>query len=375
MPIEIECDGFTGSLSSLNGRKLLQCSKWKLFLAALTCGYDGFFKNFGPDWNRRVIHIVGNLLPFLDTRPGGALALSNYYFDVDNSESKHAAYYIGQGLTKLFACQVLNAPKVVHASRSVWQPAAGIALKAPLVTVGRQEADLFAFGPGGIHVLESKGRSVRNGAGRLSASTMSSAMNAAMGQVSAINTVNGLAPTSRSGCVWTLCTSGFRGDVQDPPGAGRDATVAPADILRSNYALFLEADQSRFRNDLIEGYSLIELPGSENSGLYVGIFTEILQAVSTGRVSIETVMSLASGQVTSLSRTPAIEYLEDGTLIFGLDRRDFFAEEQLPPEANDIKGVAKKKRIEEFGWQKGFIAEKEREMVERKAFYSLMTRP
>lgn len=62
---------------------------------------------------------------------------------------------------------VLNAPKVVHASRSVWLPAVGTALKAPLLTVGRQEADLFAFGPGGIHVLESKGRSVRNGAGRL----------------------------------------------------------------------------------------------------------------------------------------------------------------------------------------------------------------
>ncbi len=310
-----------------------------------------------------MIHIVGNVIPFLDTRPGGALALSSYYFDVDNSESKHAAYYIGQGFTKLFACQVLNAPKVVHASRSVWHPAVGTALKAPLLTVGRQEADLFAFGPGGIHVLESKGRSVRNGAGRLSASIMNSAMNDAMGQVSAINTVNGLAPASRSGCVWTLCTSGFRGDVQDPPGAGWDATVTPADILRSNYALFVEADQSRFRNDLIEGFSLIELPGLENSGLYVGIFTEILQAVSNGGVTIETVMSLASSQLTRLTRTPAIEYLEDGTLIFGLDRRDFFTEEHLPPEATDFKEVSQQALKEEINWQTGFTDEKEREMV------------
>jgi len=172
-------------------------------------------------------------------------------------------------------------------------PAVGTALKAPLLTVGRQEADLFAFGPGGVHVLEPKGRSVRNGAGRLIPSTM----NQAMAQVSAINTVNGIAPTSRSGCVWTLCISGIRGDIQDPPGTGWDATVAPAGILRSNYALFLEADQSRFRNDLIEGYSLIELPGLANSGLYFGIFTEILQAVSSGGLAIDTVMSLASSQL------------------------------------------------------------------------------
>ncbi|TBC84244.1 hypothetical protein [Rhizobium ruizarguesonis] len=363
MLVEIECKGFTGSLTTLNGRKCLRCSKWKLFFAALSCGYDGFFKNFDPDWARRVVHIGGNVLPFLDTRPGGVLALSNYYFDVDNSENKHAAYYIGQGFTKLFACQILNAPKVVHASRSVWLPAVGTALKAPLLTVGRQEADLFAFGPGGIHVLESKGRSVRNGAGRLGNSALNSAMNDAMAQVSAINTVNGLAPTSRSGCVWTLCTSGFRGDVQDPPGAGWDATVAPAEVLRSNYALFLEADQSRFRNDLIQGYSLIELPGSENSGLYVGIFTEILQAVSSGRVAIETVMSLASSQLTRLSRTPAIEYLEDGTLIFGLGRRDFFTEEQLPPETTGIKNVVQQELKEEFSWQTGLTADEEQETV------------
>lgn len=361
MPIEVECNGFTGSLCTLNGRKRLQCSKWKLFLAALTCGYDGFFKNFGPDWRRRVLHIVGNVLPFLDTRSGGALALSSYYFDVDNSESKHAAYYIGQGFTKLFACQVLNASQVVHASRSVWQPAVGTALKAPLLKVGRREADLFAFGPGGIHVLESKGRSVRYGAGRLTASTMNSAMNEAMAQVSAINTVNGLAPASRSGCVWTLCTSGIRGDVQDPPGAGWDAIVAPAEILRSNYALFLDADQSRFRTDLIEGYSLIELPGSENSGLYVGIDTEILRAASNGQVAIETVMSMASSQLTRMSSTPAIEYLEDGTLIFGLGRRDFFTEEQLPPQASDMKNVVQQQLNGKFSWQSALTADEGRQ--------------
>ncbi|MBY3389216.1 hypothetical protein [Rhizobium laguerreae] len=363
MPIEIECHGFAHPLSALNGRNHLQCSKWKLFLAALSCGYDGFFKNFGSDWYRRVTHIRGNLTPFLDTRPGRVLALSNYYFDVDNSENKQAAYFIGQGLTKLFACQILNAPMVVHASRSIWKPSVGLALKAPLLTVGRKEADLFAFGPSGIHVLESKGRSVRHGVGRLSGSVMNSAMGEALGQVSAIQTVNGIAPISRSGCVWTLCTSGFRGDIQDPPGAGWDATVAPTEALRSNYALFLEADQGRFRSDLVPGYSLIELPGSENSGLYVGIFTEILQAVSSGRVAIETVMSLASSQLTRLSRTPAIEYLEDGTLIFGLGRRDFFTEEQLPPETTGIKNVVQQELKEEFSWQTGFTADEEQETV------------
>ncbi len=261
-------------------------------------------------------HIAGNVSVFLENLSDGTVALSNYYFEIDNSENKNGAYYIGQGLTKLFAEQMLQAPVVMHASRSAWNRTFGSALKAPAIAVGRKEADLFAFGPGGVHVLESKGRTVRNGLGRLTKSTMNAAMTEALGQVSAIETVNLIAPASRSGCVWTLCTSGIRGDIQDPPGDGLNATVSELDILRSNYALFLDATPSQLSTNLFPGYSLVELPLAEGEGVHVGILTEILSGVRSRQATVQSVLSLAASAQSIFSQNPAVEYLSDGTLIY-----------------------------------------------------------
>ncbi|CAN7361325.1 hypothetical protein LJR251_002095 [Rhizobium rhizogenes] len=345
MSIEICCRGFSNPLSDLNGNHQLSGTVDKLFLAALTCGYDGFFTSSHPNWDRRVQHITGNVSVFLVDLPDKNIALSSYYFEIDSSENKHGAYYIGQGLTKLFAEQMLRAPIVMHASRSRWNPTVGSALKAPALTVGRKEADLFAFGPGGVHVLESKGRTVRNGVGRLTNSTMNAAMTQALGQVSAIETVNQIAPLSRSGCVWTLCTSGVRGDIQDPPGDGLNATVSDIEILRSNYALFLDASPSQFRTDRIPGYSLVELPSSDGSGIYLGILTEILWAVASRQATIPGVVSLATSAQSRLLQNPAAEYLGDGTLIYRSARDDRTRTQQVPPVAVAL-GVTANEAVE-----------------------------
>ncbi|MGR9249961.1 hypothetical protein [Rhizobium leguminosarum] len=281
-------------------------------------------------------HITGNVSVFLTSLPNDNLALADYYFEIDNSENKNGAYYIGQGLTKLFAEQMLKAPVVMHASRSTWNSTTGSAQKAPAITVGRKEADLFAFGPDGVHVLESKGRSVRGGVGRLTNSTMNAAMTEALGQVSAIATINETPPASRNGCVWTLCTSGIRGDVQDPPGEGLNASFSANDVLRSNYALFLDARPSQFRTDQIPGYSLLELPPSDDSRLYVGVLTDILQQIRSSGGTVESVMSSATSARALFSRNPSVEFLGDGTLLYRAAREYRLRATQVPPVSATI---------------------------------------
>lgn len=316
MSIEIDCKSFSGHLSNLNGTQTLSCSKAKILLAALTCGYDGFFKEFGQNWFKRLLHIGGNVLPYITVNPGSILALDSYYLATDRSESTQGIYYIGQALTKIFAQEFLAAPVVLHASRCTWQSATGNALKVPHVELKRQEADLFAFGHGAVHVLEAKGRAVKNGSGALSTSAFNAVLNEALVQVSAINLVNGLAPASRCACVWTLCTSGIRGDVVDPPGDGLDAVVEETEILRGNYALFLDADDAPFRTDVLPGYSMLPVELKDEPETYIGILTEILSQLRGRRGSIQSVISLGRSAAARVAPDPRAEFMDDGTVLY-----------------------------------------------------------
>ncbi|MGO7587839.1 hypothetical protein [Rhizobium leguminosarum] len=315
MPIEIDCKNFSGHLSSINGTQTLRCSKAKVLLAALTCGYDGFFKEFGQNWFKRLLHIGGSVLPYITVKPGSILALDSYYLATDRSESTQGIYYIGQGLTKMFAQEFLAAPVVLHASRCSWKAATGNALKVPHVELKRQEADLFAFGQGAVHVLEAKGRAVKNGSGILSTSAFNNALNEALVQVSAINLVNGVTPASRCACVWTLCTSGIRGDIVDPAGDGVNAIVEENEILRGNYALFFDADDTSFRTDVLRGYSMLPVELKDEPETYIGILTEILSQLRGGRASIQSAISLGRSAATRAAPDPRVEFMDDGTVL------------------------------------------------------------
>lgn len=312
MPIEVHCSGFSGSLAHLNGIQTIKCGRLRLVLAALTCGYDGFFKTFDQNWHRRMAQIVGNVAPYIKHSKKYGFTLDNYYFMTDSSENKSGAYYIGQALTKIFADEILLAPAVLHASRCEWVRTKGIALKAPLVTTGRREADLFAFGRGGEkHVLEAKGRSVKDSSMHLSPSTFNAAMNQALGQVSAVASINGAVPTSRCGAVWTLCTSGIRGDVRDPPGIGFNVQINEHSILTESYRYVFDTHDASFSSGIVSGYDVLEV----ERGYYFGIKTKLRRYLLSGGNNLAEALTIAEGLPPGLAQSSDLAASSDGTII------------------------------------------------------------
>lgn len=318
MPIDVACSKFSGNLAHLNGVQRINCSQYKILLSALTCGYDGFFRSFGEDWLRRVVHIIGAISPFIRSHTNCGFCLSQYYFDTDKSESTQGIYFIGQALTKIFSQEILDAPLVLHASKCDWEAGVGGASKAPLKEIGRKEADLLAFDRrGGFHVLESKGRSVSDGSLNLSASKFNSAMQEALAQVSAIAGVNGAEPLSRCACVWSICTSGVKGNVVDPDGGGRNLRAEPADIIASNYALVLESAEAPYVSDFIPGYDVIDL----GDGIYFGVSSNIRKALLRGESDLDFFISAGSSARPGGLEAKNTSTMRDGTLLYASKRQ------------------------------------------------------
>lgn len=279
----------------------------------MTCGYNGFFIPTELKGWRRFSNVFGNVAPFITKNVTSGFCLDSYYFSVDSSENKTGAYYIGQGLTKIFAQKVLSAPIVIHASACDWtRPQNYSSSKRPLLEKGRKEADLFGFGAlNEVHVLESKGRTVRNGSGSLSTSQFNAAMEQALAQVSSVATVNGQTPETRNACVWTLCTSGVQGHVEDPDGFGFDVSVSQSEVIEDAYAFVLDEEDDGFRNDVLSGYRTKEIV----PGIHVGLLSDLKKYLKSGGRSVETIL-----QITRESRENSFDSdvysAEDGTIIY-----------------------------------------------------------
>jgi len=313
MPISVNCSDFTGNYLHLNGAQSISCNYSRLLLAAFTCGYSGYYQPHKGNWLRRVIQILGAVSPFIQANRHYGFVLNPYFFTVDSSENKHGIYFIGQALTKIFAETVLNAPLVQHASRCSWVPINGVALKAPLLTRGRKEADLFAYdSSGNCHILEAKGRSIKDGSLQLSNSTFNRVKRQALAQVSSVGTVNGILPSTRSACIWSICTSGIKGDVIDPEGEGFDVEVSPLDIIESSYGLILDSRNANYNSDIISGYDVVEI----QKGIYFGVMSEIRSALLNGETSLDYFISKGFESVQLNIDDRNVTRSFDGTLIF-----------------------------------------------------------
>lgn len=324
MPIEVKCSKFPDPLTHLNGTQSMACSKLKILLAALTCGYDGFFQNFKGAWPRRVIHIAGNIIPYIRTINGNTIALDPYYFMTERSENTQGIYYIGQGLTKLFAQNFLSAPIVLHATNCTWQRTTGSAQKVPHIKLNRQEADLFAFDSNDVHVLEAKGRTVRDGSGQLENSILNAVLQKALVQVSSVELVNGKTPKSRCACVWSMCTTGIAGTIQDPSGSGRNAIISEKEILQSNYAIFTDTTDASFIQDILPGFSMTPIIIENEKPIYIGLRNEILEQLRSSKLTIKEALALGKKTADLISTEDRAVTMEDGTVLFAPRSPHFF---------------------------------------------------
>ncbi|MPR09221.1 hypothetical protein [Microvirga tunisiensis] len=170
----------------------------------------------------------------------------------DSTETRRAfeSYQLGEALTFWFAQHHLGVEVVTPVERlrdsiSKHQlaspPPKGLPAnyRAPKKVGPRSEPDLIGFSGADTHVLECKGLSSFAEGRPVSPSQVTSARNKALFQVCRIATINGVAPKTRTACVFSFDTA-TRGLVVDPPETEAfDLRFNLASALRKAYASVL----------------------------------------------------------------------------------------------------------------------------------------
>lgn len=119
------------------------------------------------------------------------------------------------------------------------------------------------------HVFESKGR-IRRPA--------QSAIAKALGQVSALRSINGTQPATRCATFFMLKASGAEGQVVDPEGdaAGVELKFDEWEMITRAYAFFLDGKNSDLPDAAAEGYVGREI----DDGVFFAIDKKVLNAAS-----------------------------------------------------------------------------------------------
>jgi hypothetical protein len=168
------------------------------------------------------------------------------------------------------------------------------------------------------HVFESKGR-IR----RPSASTISKAL----GQVSALRSINGKKPTTRCATFLMLKAAGTEGKVLDPPGDadGIGVVFDERDALAKAYSFFLDLPTVSLFDQIGQGYVGREI----EDNVFFGIDKRILAAIterpssaSARRRRVVEIFAILSDQaeVYEGRRGATASPGRDGTLL--IDRRE-----------------------------------------------------
>jgi hypothetical protein len=209
---------------------------------------------------------TGYLDPNLNTTP--------YFRNLEPTEKVGVSFLLGEAFTHWYAQDRMNIEYLVHvaglttctwaSSSSSVAPKAGAVAPSP-----KSRPDFIGIRHREQHVFESKGRIRRPSA---------SAVSKALGQVSALKSINGKAPTTRCASFFMLRASGAAGMVLDPPDDidGIGVEFDERDALAKAYSFFLDGPSVSLFDQIGEGYVGREI----EEGVYFGIDQQILAAVS-----------------------------------------------------------------------------------------------
>nr|NTA46174.1 hypothetical protein [Agrobacterium tumefaciens] len=150
-----------------------------------------------------------------------SLNTTAYFRSLEQSEKVGVSFLFGEAFTHWYAQSQMSVQYLVHvaglASCRWGSPTAPVAPKAGAAPPPpKSRPDFIGIKRRERHVFESKGR-IRAPA----ASTVAKAL----GQVSALHTVNGRAPTTRCANFFMFKAGGAEGRVLDPPAKGDGITV------------------------------------------------------------------------------------------------------------------------------------------------------
>jgi len=169
------------------------------------------------------------------------------------------------------------------------------------------------------HVFESKGRIRR---------PSKSAVAKALGQVSALSSINGKKPTTRCATFFMLKAAGAEGKIIDPPEGGARIGVAfdERDAMAKSYSFFLDNPPVSLADQIGPGYVGREIEKDVFFGIDKLIFAAIVERPTSARARgtrVAEIFSILSGkqQFSDARRSATESPGRDGTLL--VDRRPY----------------------------------------------------
>lgn len=246
MPNTISVHNFPSPYSHLHSLQVLQASRADITRSLLAVGYSSKRQALLKVGLWRARLLVSLVRGYLDRD----LSTTAYFRNLEQSEKAAMSFLLAQAFTHWFGETHMDLDYLVHVQgTSNWRAAAaGLQLKqgaGPAVARGRP--DFIGRSTGAYHVFESKGRT-RSG--------LTQSMKSALTQVSAISTVNGLAPTTRVGACFHFSQTGVTGLVQDPPAAptAYDVEFDEKQAVQKVYAFFLEPEIRAQLSEDVSGF-------------------------------------------------------------------------------------------------------------------------
>jgi hypothetical protein len=267
---DVNVSNFTGRFAALNGLSSITATRADIIRSLLTVGYPSrkkALRKVGP-WRARMLVAMAN--GYLDR----SLNTTQYFRNLEQSEKVGVSFLLGEAFTHWFAQDRMDVEFLVHVAgldSTVWgassvkvPPKAGAS--PPSL---KSRPDFIGFRRLERHVFESKGRSRRPAA---------SAISKALGQVSALRSVNGTQPTTRCATFFMLKASGPEGRVIDPEGdaEGVEVKFDEWEAVTKAYSFFLDGENTDLADAIGEGYVGREI---END-VYFGIDKKVLDAAT-----------------------------------------------------------------------------------------------
>jgi hypothetical protein len=314
----VEAKKFTGRFRTLNGLNPLDATRQDIIRSLLTVGYrsqKAAVRVVGP-WRERML--VAMATGYLDR----SLRTTRYFRSLEQTEKVGVSFLLGQAFTHWYAQRHMDIEYLVHVAGvqgCKWvSPRKLVAPKAGATPPSlKSRPDFIGIRRTEKHVFESKGRLRRPTA---------SAIAKALGQVSAVVSINGRKPTTRCATFFMLKAGGAEGKVIDPAEEGAQVGVVfdEFDAIAKAYSFFLDGPTVDLTDEIGPGYVGREIEKDVFFGLDKVIFKAVSERPTSARsrrARVRNIFALLSArQQVYEARGGANESTgRDGTLL--LDRR------------------------------------------------------
>ncbi len=251
--IKLDVSNYQPPFSHFNGQSTINISPLDVARGILTVGQGSWNDVF----NLGIFRIgeqICKALAFTKLQ-NGSLVLQDRFFKLNQSEKIAISYYIGQGLTKLYAEDKFKIKWLFHVDdlENISFYERGKAKSKVIVGRSTKNAcrpDLIGLkGLNRTHIFEAKGRSGFN----------INELQHAINQVSQVISCNGNTPLTRTACYFDLSNSPIHGIIVDPENDNNGIKIDfdEKKTISTFYSFFRE-NRSSFRTEkIVDGYKFL----------------------------------------------------------------------------------------------------------------------